>query len=432
MQQEDEDMTTRMDARREARRGRLFSYEIKKIRQNDPSVRAVQITIDEYLPSLMKAMEQNSHVVDLEIACLDLGIGGIVGKMLRGNSTLKKFKIISCHLPDFSATTIFRSLSQQTSTLQELDLSLSWGMFERNEPSDPNGSIAALSQLLAASSSLRSLILRRTAIRSDQVLTLFQSISCSKSLETLDLSENSGIGQAVVGSLIRHLPRLRLQVLNVELTGISECLDQQDQLMHDFCTSMERNTTLWKLTGIILHQVDHYPTDEERVKQRKCEEQFQRLEFFKTRNAILGDNWLRMDNLQVWPLLLADAAKTSNHFCNDMLFFLLRENCSWLRTRDAISSSCGDCHKRRKGTEQITNADTKLTVPFAPTQRKRSSQGILQQSPSKKPHSHLSTIDATAFPFIISGYSCLVHATHGILPQGCCSFERRSTPPPPT
>jgi hypothetical protein len=417
-QQDDEaDRAATMDARREARRGRQFSYEINKIRQNDPSILAVQITMEEYLPSLVKAMEQNTLVVDMEIACLDLGIGGMVGNMLRKrNSTLKKFKIISCHVPDYSATAIFRSLSETRSTLQELDLSLSWGMFERHDTLDLNGPMEALSHLLACSSSLCSLTLRRTEIDSDQVATLFGSISCSKSLETLDLSENSGIGPAVVDSLIQYLPRLHLQVLNVELTGISECLDQQDELMDDLCTSMEKNTSLWKLTGIILHQVDHYPSEEERDKQRKCVQFFQRLEYFKTRNAILSDNWLRMDSLHLWPLLLADAAKTSNQFCNDMLFFLLREKCSWLRTRNSIRS-CEATPKQSNG-PSTTEAATAA-------QRKRSSNWILQPPPSKKPNGHFLKED----PFIILGYSCLVHATRGILPQGCCSFERRSITP---
>ena len=87
----------------------------------------------------------------------------------------------------------------------------------------------------------------------------------------------------------------------------------------------------------------------------------------------------------------------SNNFCNS----------SWLRTRDSIIS-CEDSTKQSKW--PITTEAAKAV------QRKRSSNWILQPPPSNKPHSHLLKED----PFIIFGYSCLVHEIPNVqLKSGC-------------
>lgn len=428
-QDEDNEIAERIADRRTARYCRQLSYQVTKIRQNDPSIVAIQVGIEDILPSLMKAMERNMYIAELEITCIDLCIGGVVGKMLQTNSSLRRLKILSCHVPTFSATTIFRSLPCN-STLEELDLSLSWGMFEGNGKEEVT---KAISDYFLGSTSLVTLNLRRTKIQSDQILTLFQSIATNKSIEMLDLSENGGIGEAVATSLITYLPQLRFQILNVELTGISEYLDQKEDVMRKLGDAMESNTYLWKIVGIVLHQVDHYTSDDKRNTQRECLRSLHRVEFYKTRNAVIVDNWLRMDNVFAWQSLLMDVMQSANQFRNDLIFFLLREKCSWLGKSTSFTSKR---HKKpmRGGTHNCLEIESSNETTRSHSRRLKRGRGDSLSwgyRATKQPCPRVKQDHRDISPLIISGYYCLVHAMRCTLPQGCCSFERRRRPDAP-
>lgn len=409
--EQDDEIASKMTERHVARYCRRLSYKIRKIRENDPSVTSIQVAIEDVLPSLMKAMEQNMYLYRLEISCTSLSIGGVVARMLQANSTLRILKIRACHIPSFSATTIFRSL-KENSTLEELDLSLSWGIFE-SYPSvlasrDASRTLADV--IMQSTTKLKTLNLRKTGIRPDQVQKLFQAISRNRSLETLDVSENIEIGTALSTSLVQYLPRMKLQIINAELTGISECLDQQEPLMAGLARAMKANTSVWKLSGIVLHQVEHYSSEDQRETQRQCIRRFKEIELFQTRNGIIEGKWLLMENMACWPDLLSCVTRGDTCFRNDLVYFLLQQKCEW------VGHSPQSCLQ-----EEMTKGGGKPPIDIVKLKRTSGELSLSEPLSRKKPRGAHERV-----PPGISGYHCPVHSSCGILPRSCCSFERRA------
>lgn len=354
-----------------------------------------------------------------------------MGRMLQSNTTLQVLKIRGCYIPPFSACAMFRSLKQNT-TLQELDLSVSWGMFDDTTTGDfynnKTSSLAALAETIAHSTGLTSLNLRNTRIGSEQVRAILDALAFNKTLESLDVSENDGIGLALVDSLIQYLPNMRLQVLNAELTGISECLDQQETLMQNLATAMEANKSLWKLMGIVLHKAEFYTSPKERAAQLKCIDYANTMDYYKTRNGAVGGNWLLMEKRDTLPNILADVMQGANRFANDLVFFLLREKCDWLNTTTttttrteysgtAISSQRAKCDKSPKVTAPSMSQSKKRG-------REKASSADLRVA--KKAGSNQRRLHPENTPLLtLPVYYCFVHASCKSLPRGCCSFERR-------
>ena len=426
MQQERDEIAQKIVDRRVARYCRRVAYRIRRVEANDSSIDAIEVALEDVVPSLMKAMSKNSYVLKVEISCTGLSIGGVVGRMLQSNTTLRTLKIRACHIPPFSAAAIFRSL-KHNSTLQDIDLSLSWGLFE-GPPGDPFSKMnatAALADAITSSTSLKSLNLRKTSLGGEQIQSLFWALSRNKTLENLDLSENDGIGLALVESLIQHLPELRLQIVNAELTGVSECLDQQPKLMGDLAAALEANSSLWKLTGIVLHKVEHYAKDKEKSTQLRCVQLSEQMDLFKTRNGIVGAKWLCMENRALWALLLGNLLQGKNErFRLDLVFFLLREKCDWLTAGSSDRTTPGDTTGSLLGESKSRNLAGTCSTAILPKKRVRLEYSRVQLGISKKTKQRDSNIQNHCTTEV-SGYYCFVHAACGSLPRGCCSFERK-------
>ena len=386
-----------------ARRRRKFSYKIRRIRNNDPSltflVENFRCVIDEQevIPPLLKAMTTNTRVENLNL--FSVPIRGIAGfsKMLLANSSLQSLALRDCDLSSLGTTAIFRSLTSNN-TLTVLDLSRNSRMFRGNTV------VSAIRQSLPIMTGLKSLNLSNTGLAPAAIEAIFYGLQRNTSIQVLDLADNLGIEQALIDSLIESLPQMNgLEILNIQLTNASSSLDQQPEKMVEFSKAMEGNTKLWKLDSIVLHTVDHYSTSKEKEKQRQCFQRLKEIDFYKVRNGLLRSGWLLLKRPSLWPFLLSKLGSEQNDaakFHSDVVFFLLREKCDLLFL-----------HRNK-------NEDTATATATARSPRKKKS-GSPRQKQRLRTAIASSPNDMVQNP----GFYCRLHGGVHLVPNECCPME---------
>ena len=386
-----------------ARRRRKFSYKIRRIRNNDPSltflVENFRCVIDEQevIPPLLKAMTTNTRVENLNL--FSVPIRGIAGfsKMLLANSSLQSLALRDCDLSSLGTTAIFRSLTSNN-TLTVLDLSRNSRMFRGNTV------VSAIRQSLPIMTGLKSLNLSNTGLAPAAIEAIFYGLQRNTSIQVLDLADNLGIEQALIDSLIESLPQMNgLEILNIQLTNASSSLDQQPEKMAEFSKAMEGNTKLWKLDSIVLHTVDHYSTSKEKEKQRQCFQRLKEIDFYKVRNGLLRSGWLLLKRPSLWPFLLSKLGSERNDaakFHSDVVFFLLREKCDLLFL-----------HRNK-------NEDTATATATARSPRKKKS-GSPRQKQRLRTAIASSPNDMVQNP----GFYCRLHGGVHLVPNECCPME---------
>jgi Ran GTPase-activating protein (RanGAP) involved in mRNA processing and transport len=298
-----DEVLAKLQERRDARYRRRFSYKIRRIRVNDPSLTYICVRTDDVVLPLFQAMKKNTTVVQLEIFCLTLNPVGALGKNLMSNSTLQMLKLNFCSLPSLGAAALFRSFAVNKA-LRCVDLS-------RSHIFHGDHAVTALCQSLPEMTGLESLNLCCTGLSGFAVQGIFQGLQRNSVLQFLDLSDNPDIGSHIATSLIEGLPRLLgLQILSVQMTGLSAHLDQRPDLMKALAKGMTVNSKLWKIDDIVLHRVDYYETPAEKAKQRQCLQYLKEIELHKMRNGVLNGKWLTMDQRSLWPFILTRVASS--------------------------------------------------------------------------------------------------------------------------
>jgi hypothetical protein len=323
---------------------------------------------------------------------------GALGKNLMSSSTLQMLKLNFCSLPSLGAAALFRSFAVNKA-LRCVDLSHSH-IFHGDH------AVTALCQSLPEMTGLESLNLCCTGLSGFAVQGIFQGLQRNSVLQFLDLSDNPDIGSHIATSLIEGLPRmLGLQILNVQMTGLSAHLDQRPDLMKALAKGMTVNSKLWKIDDIILHRVDYYETPPEQAKQGQCLRYLKEIELHKMRNGVLNGKWLTMDQISLWPFVLTRVA-SSTTFRHDLTLFLLKEKCDLLSLRQNSSQTT----KRKVLVPSIR--------PKAVVGRKSPLPRKVRKSSSKCAKSNLSGCSACP------GFHCKIHGGMRLLPTRCCTFER--------
>lgn len=395
MDDESEDIRNEMwlkwAERHGARSRRRFSYKIRRIRQNDPSLTFLSLGVsdEESIPPLLNALEKSKYLVQLDVCCLTLTVGRGLGMMLMQNSSLRHLALHYCNIPSVEAVRIFQSLTVN-STLRILDLSYCSRFFLDDTVS------SALSQSLPNMKGLALLKLRCTDLSPLAVEGIFHSLQKNEVLESIDLSENLGVESYIGSSLIKSLPRtMNLQIINVEMTGLSSFFDQRPDLMQTFADGMRVNQKIWKIDGLVLHCVEHYSNKKERESQRQCLKSLDEIEFYKKKNSLMSGRWLTLDQQALWPFVLTRVAD-NGRFCHDSTFYLIREKC------DLLFSSCPVKQSKSK------------TRPRKKEVGRRRPRQKMKRVPRVKAKPSVPSF---------SGFHCRIHGGMRLLPIGCCVFE---------
>ena len=164
-------------------------------------------------------------------------VGYAIERMLNVNKTLKVLNLSSCELHAAVATSILRSLQHNTS-LEELDLS------ENSQLGDSEVVGCAIERVLNVNIKLKKLTLSSCELDTAVATSIFRSLQHNTSLEELDLSENSQLGDSeVVGCAIE-----RMFNVNKKLKVLTLCSCELDTAVAtSIFRSLQHNTSLEEL-----------------------------------------------------------------------------------------------------------------------------------------------------------------------------------------